>query len=246
MQQYGCPFSNATLDLERLGTGSKAVVLICPGGAYQMRASREMWPVGNAFLFAGYSAAVLQYTVGQDLGLQPLREAGWAVGQLRELFPDLPVIVMGFSAGGHLAASLAVHGRREGLAFADATVLCYPVISSGPFAHRQSIANLGPSPLPRYFSLEEWVDETTKPVFLWHTASDRDVPVENSLLFAQALARAKVPFALHVYPFGEHGLSLATKEVDEPEKNRLSDPQVATWFELCLTWLASLELGKKE
>ena len=92
------------------------------------------------------------------------------------------------------------------------------------------------SPLP-WFSLETQVDETTPPVFLWHTASDESVPVQNSLLFAGALAAAKVPFELHIYPFGPHGLSLATKEVEDPEKNRFADPHVAEWFGTMVKWL---------
>ena len=68
------------------------------------------------------------------------------------------------------------------------------------------------------FSLENQIDRETPPVFLWHTAADSTVPVENSLVFAQKLSEYKVPFELHIYPFGVHGLSLAVKEVEEPER----------------------------
>ena len=96
------------------------------------------------------------------------------------------------------------------------------------------------SPLS-WFSLETQVDETAPPVFLWHTASDESVPVQNSLLFAGALAVAKVPFELHIYPFGPHGLSLATKEVEDPEKNRFADPHVAEWFGTMVKWLREVQ-----
>ena len=91
--------------------------------------------------------------------------------------------------------------------------------------------------LRKYFSLEDQVKQDTSPAFLWHTAEDRDVPVENSLMFFSALRKAGVVSELHIFPKGEHGLSLATPEVDEPEKNRLSDAHVAEWFTLALGWL---------
>ncbi len=245
MTHYSCLFSEATLAVQSTQQ-PKAVVLICPGGAYQWLSPREMWPVGNAFLGQGYGAAVLSYTVGTDLGTLPLREAGWAVGVLRQAFPGLAVVIVGFSAGGHLAASLAVHAARLNLQEVDAAVLCYPVISTGSYAHAQSIENLGKGPSEDFFSLEHWVDEHTPPVFLWHTASDEAVPVQNSLLFARALIEAGAACALHIYPDGVHGLSLATKEVEEPEKMRWADEQVASWFSQCLLWLASLKLGSRK
>ncbi len=245
MKQYSCPFSEATLAVQP-AEQPKAVVLICPGGAYQWLSPREMWPVGNAFLAQDYGAAVLSYTVGTDLGTLPLREAGWAVGVLRQVFPYLPVYIVGFSAGGHLAASLAVHAHRMNLEKVDAAVLCYPVISAGRYAHVQSIGNLGKGPCEDFFSLERWVDKDTPPVFLWHTASDEAVPVHNSLLFAHALLDAGAVCALHIYPHGVHGLSLATKEVEEPEKMRYADVHVASWFSQCLLWLASLKLGSRK
>lgn len=245
MVHFSCPFSKATLEVKS-GAGMKALVLICPGGAYSWLSPREMWPVGNAFLDKGYGAAVLAYTVGSDLGTLPLREAGWAVRTLRDAYQGLPVVIMGFSAGGHLATSLAVHAHRLGLPSADAAILCYPVISSGSYAHEQSMKNLGEGPCADFFSLEHWVDAHTPPVFLWHTAQDDAVPVQNSLLFANALVDAKVVCALHIYPFGVHGLSLATKEVEEPEKGRIADKQVASWFDLCIDWLADLHLQSQK
>ncbi len=242
MKHFSCPFSQATLAVQS-EEQPKAVVLSCPGGAYQWLSPREMWPIGDAFLKHGYAAAVLSYTVGTDLGTLPVREAGWAVGLLRQEFLHLPVIIVGLSAGGHLAASLAVHAERLGLEKVDAAVLCYPVINADRYAHRQSIENLGKGPCDDFFSLEHWVDAHTPPVFLWHTAEDEAVPVQNSLLFAQALIESGVVCALHIYPFGVHGLSLATKEVEEPDKGRFADEQVASWFSQCLLWLAGLRSG---
>ena len=144
----------------------------------------------------------------------------------------------GFSAGGHLAATLGVHWRTLGLNRPDGLILCYPVITAEPeLCNAESIENITGADRRDFFSLEKHVTPDTPPAFLWHTAADRDVPVENSLLFATAMKRAGVPFELHVYPFGEHGLSLANAEVEQPEKGRLPDPHVAGWIGECEAWL---------
>jgi len=126
----------------------------------------------------------------------------------------------------------------------DALVLAYPVISSGEFAHRGSFDNLlGPgagAELLEEVSLERRVGPDAPPTFIWHTSDDASVPVENSLLVASALRARELPFELHVYRSGTHGLSLATEETEEPGKDRRSDPRVATWMELCTGWLKDL------
>ena len=130
----------------------------------------------------------------------------------------------------------------------DAGVLCYPVITSGPHAHQGSFVRLLGRPQEwitdpeeyqaalKWLSLETQVNETTPPVFLWQTQEDGEVPVENSFLLAQSLISAKIPMEYHVYPKGVHGLSLATKEVEQPEKNRLEDLHVAGWFREMVEW----------
>ena len=90
---------------------------------------------------------------------------------------------------------------------------------------------------PGYYGLEAHVDAQTPPAFIWHTAGDSTVAVQNSLCFAESLAAKGVPFEMHIYPYGEHGLSLATMEVEEPEKHRYADAHVAGWFEQCVQWL---------
>ncbi len=220
---------------------AKGTVLIVPGGGYEWLSPREAGPVADAFTRAGWAAAVLEYAVytGEPLGGLPLRQLGEAAAYCKSAAPGLPLVTCGFSAGGHLAGSLGVHWRELGLPCPDAQVLCYPVVTAGPWAHRSSIEHLTAGD-PAFFSLEKHVTRDTPPTFLWHTAEDREVPVQNSLLLAEALAEAEVPFALHIFPFGPHGLSLATREVAEPAKGRLPDPQAAEWFALCQTWLDSL------
>ena len=125
---------------------------------------------------------------------------------------------------------------------ADRLILSYPVITGGEYAHRGSFERLlGPTPEERalrWFSLETQVTAETPPTFLWQTATDDSVPVQNSLLFAQSLMQAHVPVELHIYPKGAHGLSLATEEVEQLAKGRLRDDHVAGWFDVMLDWLS--------
>ena len=130
------------------------------------------------------------------------------------------LVVCGFSAGAHLCGTLCVHWQdAPDDAYAgvsarpDGAILSYPVITSGEYAHRDSFtALLGAQATEAelaYFSLEKQVTPDTPPIFLWQTATDELVPVENSYLMAMALRKAGVPFAHHVFPAGMHGLSLA-------------------------------------
>mgnify|MGYP000181254280 CR=1 FL=1 len=135
--------------------------------------------------------------------------------------------IMGSSAGGHLASTLLTHftmGQAEDpdpverqSSRPDLGILCYPVITLGEFTHAGSKANLlGPTPSPELVALlsnELQVTTNTPPTFLWHTVEDSAVPVENSLLFAQALRRNRVPFDLHLYERGRHGIGLGNGHV---------------------------------
>ena len=131
----------------------------------------------------------------------------------------------------------------------DRMILAYPVISSGKFAHNRSLDRLtGPrgetagdreewERARAWFSLENYVDPQTCPAFLWHTETDGTVPVENSVLFFQALRNAGVSAELHIYPKGAHGLSLATSEVENPAEKQFEDAHVAGWTRLAAEWL---------
>ena len=225
---------------------SKAIIVICPGGAYQWLSPRESEPVARAFEAMGYETDILRYRVrqagdSQPLGLEPARQLSGRIARLREKAGDAPILVCGFSAGGHLAATLGVHWKTLGLERPDALILCYPVITADEaLCNTESIQSIAPEGQRDFFSLEKHVSRDTPPTFLWHTAADQSVPVENSLLFASALSRERVPFELHVYPFGEHGLSLATAEVAEPEKGRLPDDHVAGWIRECGAWIEQI------
>ena len=227
---------------------SRGAVLVCPGGGYGGRAAHEGVTIARRFNRAGIHAFVLHYRVAPHRHPEPLMDAARALRLIRQrarawrVDPNR-IAICGFSAGGHLAASLGTlyaefpFRREDPLAKIsnrpDAMILCYPVISSGPLGHAGSFANLLGPGVPRRlldrFSLERRVTADTPPAFLWHTADDAGVPVENSLLFAQALRTCRRPFELHVYPTGSHGLGLATQ-----------DAHIATWMPLCCEWLRSM------
>ena len=124
----------------------------------------------------------------------------------------------------------------------DAMILCYPVITSGAYAHRESIVNLlGESyaSMKEDVSLERFVREDTPPVFLWHTREDGCVPVENSLLLAEALCRKGVDFELHIWQHGEHGLSLSSDQV-YPAGAESIRPECREWIEMAARWLRAI------
>ena len=227
---------------------ARGAVIICPGGGYRMRAPHEAEPVACWLNASGISAFVLNYRVVPYRHPWPLRDAQRAVRLVRcraseWLINPERVGILGFSAGGHLAATVGTHydsgdpqaddpvDRQS--CRPDAMVLCYPVITFGPHRHNGSMVHLiGENPtedLRTSLSNETQVTKDTPPAFLWHTSDDRAVPVENSLLFAAALTREHVPFELHVYRSGQHGMGLAG-----------SDPHVRTWPKLCAQWLKQI------
>ena len=236
---------------------AKPALVICPGGGYEFCSIREGAPVARAFARDGIEAFVLEYDcVPVPLGTMPVRTAAAAVAWVREhaaqfhINPDR-IAIGGFSAGGHLAGTLAAvwnkpewfePGTDLQVHRPNAAVLCYPVVSAGKHAHRGSFVQLaGPErDKQQVFSLEYLVDSDMPPTFLWHTLDDDEVPVENTLLIEQALRRAGVPHEVHLFPHGIHGLSLADYETYEPTRGRLPDRHVNRWQALCAEWLKNL------
>ncbi len=211
---------------------SRPCVLVIPGGGYRVASPSEGEIVAKCFYEKGYQAFVGTYTTDflglEPLKMQPLRDISRMMRLIRshaEEFRVIPdrIVVCGFSAGAHLCGSLCVHWQDvEDSLFPgvsnrpDGAILSYPVITSGEFAHRDSFtALLGDQASGEeldYMSLEKQVTEKTPPVFLWQTATDELVPVENSYLMAMALKKAGIPFEHHVFPRGIHGLSLANED----------------------------------
>ncbi len=236
----------------------RPVVLICPGGAYRFTSDREGEAIALQMNAMGCHAAILRYSCAPARFPEALVQLAEAAALLRKnaeqwhIDPE-QLAVMGFSAGGHLAASLGVFWRKKELAEQtglenkwfrpNRLILCYPVITSGENTHQESLENLTgcrrqeDNALWDRLSLERQVSADTPPAFLWHTAEDQTVPVENSLLFAAALRRNGVPFELHIYQQGGHGLSLGTKEIMCSATGYPNQPNVRSWIGLLKTWL---------
>ncbi|MDR1891935.1 MAG: alpha/beta hydrolase [Oscillospiraceae bacterium] len=232
-------------------------VLVCPGGGYGGISDREAEPVALAFVNAGFAAAVLRYSCAPSRYPTQFMEASAAMAVLRRstdwhMDPG-KISVCGFSAGGHLAATLGTLwnepvvmgelGLEKGENRPFTMILCYPVITSGDKAHRGTFINLlGENPesaLLNKLSLENSVTADTAPAFIWHTGDDGGVPVENSLYMAAALRKAGVPFELHVYKSGVHGLSLCDKRTADSGIQAHLNPHAGTWFSLAAEWLNS-------
>jgi len=239
------------------GERRRPMVLICPGGGYEQVSGREGEPIAFHFLTAGCHAAVLWYDISKQGVTYPqaLKELAWSVAYIREhadqyaVDPD-QILVAGFSAGGHLAASLGCFWDKEwlekemqmsGVCYRpNGMILAYPVITSGEFAHKGSFVNLigekANKELEKELSLENQVTDKVPPVFMWHTIEDGVVPLENSLLFVAALRKAGVNFEYHVFPHGGHGYALATSETASKAGAEI-EPQCAQWIDLCKNWL---------
>ena len=229
-------------------------VLICPGGAYAMVSQREAEPIALQMVAHDICAFVLEYDVAPARYPTQLLQAAEAMAYIKEhkeKYYVNKVSAMGFSAGGHLAASLGTKWHEKFLADElckqnecfrpESLVLCYPVITAGEFTHVGSMENITGSADPKDWeahSLEKLVTNKTPQTFLWHTWEDAGVPVENSFLFASALRKAGVLTEMHIYPHGGHGLSLSTERVTFPEiyyKDMV--PAVRNWIEMAARWI---------
>jgi len=242
-------------------------IIICPGGGYVNVSAREAEPVAKPYFAAGYNTYILTYSVGEKAkSFYPLCQLAATIAHVRNHASEWntaadQIAVCGFSAGGHLAASLGtLYDEPEFLtAFdqqvnysedttsekqqkcsirPDAMILGYPVITADEYAHQGSIEKVSDaepgSERYAWFGLDKHVDGQTPPVFLWHTAADEVVPVENSLKMCLALSHAKVSFEFHVFPEGEHGMSVCTEEVGTPSEYN------ARWMEWSIEWLNKL------
>ena len=237
----------------------RASVLICPGGAYHGVSDRESEPIALEFVSRGYNAFVLRYStadMNDEKYPTQLLESSAALAYIRRncekyhVKPDC-ISVCGFSAGGHMAAMLgtlwneSVVTERLGIEFGEnkpnGMILGYPVITKGEVALSKSFKNLlGENPdkdLLYKCSLENSVGEHTPPAFIWHTLTDANVPVKHSFILANAMKKANIPFELHIYPEGVHGLSLGTRET-QSTKCDMINLHINSWIDLCERWLA--------
>lgn len=256
MKRMETPYGG-TLEFYQCRENAKdEMVLICPGGGYSFLALREGKPIAEAFNQNGYHAAVLSYNLEKTVHeSSPLKELAWSVRWLRTdshwKEACSRIWVAGFSAGGHLAASLGVLWNEDILFTKeeqqrnrpDGLILGYPVISMGEYGHAGSVQRLtgGNPDLIQLFSLERRDLSKTPPVFLWNTQPDEKVPAMNSLLFAQKLTLDGAECEYHMFHRGLHGMSLATPEVESEEENLHPDAHIAHWVNLCLEWMEGRE-----
>lgn len=217
------------------GKSNGTAVIICPGGGYSgLAMGHEGLQVGERFASIGITAFVLKYRLPSDLIMDdrstgPLQDAEQAMYYVRKnaskySIDPLKIGVMGFSAGGHLASSLTVHYKdvkienKEGLSLRpDFSVLIYPVISFTESAHTGSARTLAGTDerLLQYFSNDKYVNAETPLTFMVHANDDQVVPVQNSILFNQALVKAKAKGELHIYQAGGHGFGMQNKTTTE-------------------------------
>lgn len=244
-----------TLYQPEAGKANGTAVIICPGGGYQhLAVAHEGEEVARRFAEEGVTAFVLVYrlpsdSIMMDKSSGPLQDAQQAIYLVRKnagkwnINPD-KVGIVGFSAGGHLASSLAVHYRDSKIVNQekinlrpDFAVLLYPVISFLASPHTGSVKNLigpdGTQAQKEYFSNELHVDSETPLTFIMQANDDRTVPVENSILFNQALVKNKVPVEMHLYQGGGHGFGLHNKTTQDD------------WFERLHNWMLANSLLKK-
>ena len=237
----------------------RPAVIIVPGGAYEHVSKREGAPVASHFLAHGFQAFVLEYLTATEGVRYPeeLHELAAAVDYVKKHADEFrinrdEIFVVGFSAGGHLTANLAVDYTSVSEIVGEkldckvkAVGLCYPVISA-ELGHTRSHNNLLSGytdeerrNLLKVLNLDKCVTKKTVPAFIWTTATDGTVPAINSLKYAQTLAEIGIKYELHIYPEGDHGSSTCDAEVNDKsnEKNK-------QWIENCVQFFRLFTIEK--
>lgn len=240
------------------GERKRPFVIICPGGGYDHHSPREGEAIAIKMNNFGFNCCVLRYSLTPNAFPCQVYEAAYTINYVKQHAKEWcvdtnKIIIAGFSAGSHVSASLGTMWNEDILKdFAkdvlhvdyttlrpDGMLLGYPVLTSGEYAHRGSFKSLLGKDYDKYLeycSLEKRVDEQTPSAFIWHTFEDGSVPVENSLIFAGAMRKKNVPFELHIFPKGGHGLGLATKETDVADGSRYQ-PECACWADMFKNWV---------
>jgi len=209
----------------------RPAMLIFPGGGYWFCSDREAEPIALADMAKGYNAFVLRYSLKKESEFpKPLLDAEEAISLIRENHKEYnidpaKVAVLGFSAGGHLAAALGTMGTNK----PNALLLGYPCILEDDDKD-------WPYPIPGLHTL---VDEQTPESFVFHTYEDDAVPVANAIEFVKALNDKKIPVEFHLFKTGVHGLSLGNHLVSNGSRTMI-DENYEHWFELSVRWLDNI------
>ena len=230
-------------------------MLVIPGGGYGYCSPREAEPVALRYLAYGINAFVLDYSVEPVLYPFSLAEGYMAIEYLRKNALELgidgkKIAAVGFSAGGHLCGLLGsgFNSEKANAVFRgeyshlpDAVILSYPVITYGEKSHNGSFNNLcgDDEELKQSLQIHKLIGKNSAPAFIWATADDGAVPVNSSLKIAAAYENAGVPFSLHIFGKGQHGLSLADETVYNTASGAYKDAtaSVRSWVNLSIEWL---------
>ena len=236
-------------------------ILVFPGGGYQHLASfREGECIATAYASRGVNAFVLSYRLGPENNYpKQLIDAARAIVYIREnaekyaIKPDR-IFTVGFSAGGHLNGTIATKYRiaeellslPENAARPNGSIYSYPVVSALCDTHKWSFQMLTGKPFDELseeerelHSVERHVNEKTPPAFIWHTATDNAVPPEGSLRLALAYIHAGVTVEMHLYPYGPHGIALATDLTSNSEPSFVQD-RAAEWVDKSISWMKTI------
>lgn len=243
---------------EDIGIEKRPIIIICPGGGYSFTADREAEMFALQWCAAGYHAAVIRYSVAPEARFPvAMHEVASVVLKARtmaeEWYIDTERIILeGSSAGGHLVCCYAQRWDKKLLGEltgecadrlkVNGLILNYPVISSGPYGHKESFEMLlgdKYDELKDDLSLEKTVDSAMPPTFVWTTNEDGLVPAENSLMLALEMRKQGLPVELHMYAKGDHGLGLADVRTITSEGGNIV-PSVATWMELARIWMETV------
>ena len=243
---------------DKVGDFVRNAILVIPGGGYSTVCSdREGEPIAMAFMPYGYNAFVLHYSAGKNSFPAHLIQASMAIKHIRDsaeaynINPE-KVFTVGFSAGGHLAASLGTMWDRKeiydsidmsyGYNKPTGMMLIYPVISAE--YHAISFDNLFMGEKVsdeklKMCSIENCVNEKSSPAYIVHTSNDEIVDVRNSLTLANAMADKKIKFEMHIYPDAPHGVALAN-EITKCGVEKWCNSSIARWIENAVKWADNL------
>lgn len=244
---------------EEISIDKRPFIIVCPGGGYEWLSDREAEMIALTFNSYGYHAGVLRYSIKPAVFPTACLELGNTIKYLRKKadkwhIDKNRIIIAGFSAGGHLAASYgalwnkdiikkALDGNEKTLK-PNGLILSYPVITSGKYAHRESIDNLlgkkkDDKELLKLVSVEKQVTEDMPKAFIWHTYDDGLVPCMNSILLTKAMLKKGISAELHIFEKGGHGLSLANKLTRDAGGGAL-EPGCECWTELAHSFIERL------